>query len=147
MERRNVVSTWSSGTGGSGVIGSLSYAALISLGVSPVDTMLIMLSVPILEGVAFWLILRRPSVITTTHGIDNTQFEIQSTETLSATDTFDNVNLNTRDDDAERNNSDTPFGLKEKFLYMPSLLKYMVPITLVYFLEYFINQGLVSVFD
>lgn len=113
--------------------------------------MLIMLSVPILEGVAFWLILRRPTETPTTHGIDNTQFEIQSTETLSATDTFDNINLNTRVDDAEMSNnvndSETPFGLKEKIRYLPSLLKYMVPITLVYFLEYFINQGLVSLFQ
>ncbi|XP_017490141.1 PREDICTED: battenin-like, partial [Rhagoletis zephyria] len=37
---KNVVSTWSSGTGGAGVIGSLSYASLRALGVSPRDTML-----------------------------------------------------------------------------------------------------------
>ncbi len=139
------MSTWSSGTGGSGVIGSLSYAALISVGVSPVDTMLIMLSVPILEGIAFWLILRRPAEINvTSNGIDNAQYEGQSTDTLSI-DTVDNMKRNDIEMDNKLNDShDDAFGFKEKVMYLPSLLKYMVPITLVYFLEYFINQGLVS---
>lgn len=144
---RNVVSTWSSGTGGSGVIGALSYAGLISLGVSPVDTMLIMLSVPILEGVAFWLILRRPKKVSTTAETDNMHYEGQSTDTLSTIDTYDNITLEKRGDiekDEKSNECDEPFGLKEKIMYLPSLLKYMIPITLVYFLEYFINQGLVS---
>lgn len=146
---RNVVSTWSSGTGGSGIIGSLSYAALISLGVSPVDTMLIMLSVPILEGVAFWLILRTPTKAAKTQGIDNTQYEGHSADTLSATDTVDNIKSNKEESIVmgnELSECDTPFGLKEKILYLPSLLKYIIPITLVYLLEYFINQGLVSSF-
>lgn len=105
-----------------------------------------MLSVPILEGVAFWLILRKPSeksnatVDTLNVGqTDNAAYEGHSTDKLSATDAIDNTK------DIELNNEcDTSFGLKEKILYLPSLLKYIIPITLVYFLEYFINQGLVS---
>lgn len=107
--------------------------------------MLIMLSVPLLEGVAFWLILRRPNAIfTTPETPENQQYEGQSTDTLS---TFDNIILEKGEDiekNEKSNECDTPFGLKEKIMYLPSLLKYMIPITLVYFLEYFINQGLVS---
>lgn len=140
---RNVVSTWSSGTGGSGIIGAVSYAGLISFGVSPVNTMLIMLSVPALEAIAFWLILRKPTAETITLGIENTQFEGQSTDTIAvdnirATDIEMSNKLSGNDSDDE-----SSFGIKEKFMYLPSLFKYIIPITLVYFLEYFINQGLV----
>ncbi|XP_075161710.1 CLN3 lysosomal/endosomal transmembrane protein, battenin [Haematobia irritans] len=113
---KNVVSTWSSGTGGAGVIGSLSYATLRSLGVSPRDTMLIMLIFPFIEALSFWILLRRPvTVLPVTH--------VDSTEELIV--------------------DDKPLeGFKEKFSYIKQLVKYMVPLALVYFFEYFINQGL-----
>ncbi|XP_017010038.2 battenin [Drosophila takahashii] len=114
---KNVISTWSSGTGGAGVIGSLSYASLRSLDFSPRDTMLIMLIFPAIEAFAFWLLLRRPQVdilpVTT----------VESTEVLI--------------------NDEKPLvGFKEKFFYIKHLFKYMLPLCLVYFFEYFINQGL-----
>ncbi|KAH8379945.1 hypothetical protein KR009_008125 [Drosophila setifemur] len=114
---KNVISTWSSGTGGAGVIGSLSYASLRSLEVSPRDTMLIMLIFPAIEAVAFWLLLRKPQVdilpVTT----------VESTEVLIS--------------------DEKPLvGFKEKFFYIKHLFKYMLPLCLVYFFEYFINQGL-----
>ncbi|KAI8041638.1 battenin [Drosophila gunungcola] len=114
---KNVISTWSSGTGGAGVIGSLSYASLRSLDFSPRDTMLVMLIFPVIEAIAFWLLLRRPQVdilpVTT----------VESTEVL-ITDEKPLV------------------GFKEKFFYIKHLIKYMLPLCLVYFFEYFINQGL-----
>ncbi|EDV97844.1 GH14467 [Drosophila grimshawi] len=112
---KNVISTWSSGTGGAGVIGSLSYATLRSLDLSPRDTMLIMLIFPAIEAVAFWLLLRRPQVLPVT--------TVESTEELIS--------------------DDKPLvGFKEKMSYIKHLLKYMLPLCLVYFFEYFINQGL-----
>ena len=45
---RGQVSTWSSGTGAAGVAGSLSYAGLTAVHVSPRTTLLIMLVVPCL---------------------------------------------------------------------------------------------------
>lgn len=127
------------------MIGSVSYAGLISLGVTPVDTMLIMLSIPILEGIAFWLILRRPAQLPPAE-TDVPQIEGQSTDTLSTT-----VSGQKSTEDVENNknlsNEDTPLiGLKAKIMYIPSLFKYMIPLTLVYLLEYFINQGLVSLY-
>ncbi|XP_034657384.1 battenin [Drosophila subobscura] len=114
---KNVISTWSSGTGGAGVIGSLSYATLRDLDVSPRNTMLIMLVFPAIEAFAFWLLLRRPQVdilpVTT----------VESTEVLIS--------------------DDKPLvGFKEKLSYIKHLFKYMLPLCLVYFFEYFINQGL-----
>jgi len=64
---KNVVSTWSSGTGGSGLFGSLSFAALTSAGLSPRRTVLLMLIVPVIMFVTFFFILehdnRRPRAL------------------------------------------------------------------------------------
>ncbi|XP_013117722.1 battenin [Stomoxys calcitrans] len=113
---KNVVSTWSSGTGGAGVIGSLSYATLRSLDVSPRDTMLIMLIFPFIEALSFWILLRRPSKVLPVTHVDSTEELIVDEKPLE--------------------------GFKEKFVYIKELVKYMVPLALVYFFEYFINQGL-----
>lgn len=80
--------------------------------------MLIMLIFPAIEAFAFWLLLRRPQVdilpVTT----------VESTEVLIS--------------------DEKPLvGFKEKLFYIKHLFKYMLPLCLVYFFEYFINQGLV----
>jgi hypothetical protein len=48
---RNVISTWSSGTGGAGILGATSYAGLTALGLSAVNSLLLMLVVPVLMAV------------------------------------------------------------------------------------------------
>lgn len=121
------MSTWSSGTGGAGVLGSFSYAALVSIGLSPTLTMLIMLIVPLIEGLAFWLLLRDPNEIPQ-HELE---LESQNPQTMGIQES-----IVTKEEEE--------FSFNDKIRYMPSLLKYMLPIFLVYFAEYFINQGLVS---
>lgn len=130
---RNVVSTWSSGTGGAGIIGSISYAGLRAVGISTVNTMLLMLCVPLLEGAAFWILLRNPTCIP-----KNVSSEKLSAACSSVESQIDVECGNKKAAGVE------PFTLADKIRYLPSLLKYMVPLTLVYFFEYFINQGLVS---
>ncbi|XP_031627293.1 battenin [Contarinia nasturtii] len=120
---KNVISTWSSGTGGAGIFGSFSYAALISMGVTPVNTILIMLSVPLIEGAAFWFLLRDPRSIPKRDS---------ETEFSAAVD----------DQETGVENKKETLSLGDKIRYLPSLLKYMIPISLVYLFEYFINQGL-----
>lgn len=119
-----MISTWSSGTGGAGIFGSFSYAALISIGVSPVNTMLLMLSIPILEGFAFWVLLRNPETIP--EKVPEFQFETYSDDQESGA-------LTKR----------TKLTLGDKIRYLPSLFKFMIPLSLVFLFEYFINQGLV----
>ncbi|KAB0801466.1 hypothetical protein PPYR_05821 [Photinus pyralis] len=58
---KDVISTWSSGTGGAGIAGALSYATLNALGIR--TTLLIMLVVPVTMAISFWIILPRPQVI------------------------------------------------------------------------------------
>ncbi|XP_055385589.1 battenin-like [Condylostylus longicornis] len=128
---RNVVSTWSSGTGSAGVGGSLTYAALRSVGVSSLVTMLILLIVPVIECIAFWIILRKPEKSLTGHNINNCNNEKDCQVEKDA----QQLNVNNPDEMPLKT-------LKEKLRYMFSLLKYMIPLGVVYVAEYFINQGL-----
>ncbi|TMW39863.1 hypothetical protein DOY81_015055 [Sarcophaga bullata] len=67
--------------------------------------MLIMLIFPFIEALAFWILLRKPSVLPVT--------SVESTEELIV--------------------DDKPLqGFKEKFMYIKHLVKYMVPLALVY---------------
>lgn len=121
-----MISTWSSGTGGAGVLGSLSYAGLISAGVSPVTTLLIMLIIPLLEGFVFWFLLRNADKIDES----DAKIEHEIPESNQENDVTDKNGLK--------------LTLADKFRYIPSLFPFMIPLTLVYLFEYFINQGLVS---
>lgn len=128
---KNVVSTWSSGTGGAGIIGSLSYAGLQQLGVSPMATMLIMLFFPAIEAVSFWLILRSPRHEPDVPVEPDSKAE-EDSNTPSAFTSSNNVTDDRR----------PLVGFRNKMHYTWELMKYMMPLTLVYFFEYFINQGL-----
>jgi len=115
-----VISTWSSGTGGAGVIGAVSYAGL-TLVLSTENTLLVMLAVPLLQAITFWYILKHPAhtkIPITKNGIDSQEEIIKIPKK-----TF-----------------------KDKINLVPGLLKYMIPLGLVYLFEYFINQGLVTTF-
>ena len=50
MIDRQTVSTWSSGTGAAGVFGAVGYSALIQAGLSPKQTLLVMITVPVIQG-------------------------------------------------------------------------------------------------
>ncbi|GAB0100351.1 Battenin [Sergentomyia squamirostris] len=146
---KNVVSTWSSGTGGAGIIGSLSYAGLRNVGLNTTQTLLVMLVVPAAEAIAFWLILRHNHhqvIPPTTDGCDNPAALTDSNSDLprnrknsNIQDVEKTVSRQPSPDDED----DTPLiGFKEKVRFIPKMFKYMIPLTLVYLFEYFINQGL-----
>ncbi|KAJ8950300.1 hypothetical protein NQ318_021157 [Aromia moschata] len=65
---RNVVSSWSSGTGGAGVIGALSYAVLQAFGMR--TTLLVMLIIPVFMAISFWIILPKPSEEDIAHALE-----------------------------------------------------------------------------
>ncbi|XP_055586727.1 battenin-like [Uranotaenia lowii] len=122
---KNVISTWSSGTGGAGVIGSLSYTGLAAAGLSPKATMLVMLVVPAAEAASFWLLLRHKD----TSGAPSVESGDESSKT-----TVDYSTLPANERPLE--------SWKQKINYIPSLFIYMIPLILVYLFEYFINQGM-----
>lgn len=80
-----------------------------------------MLSIPLLEGAVFWMLLRNPCTIPK----NDSEFQ-----------------FNTIPDDLEGavENSEPKFTLGDKIRYVPSLLKYMIPFFMVFLFEYFINQ-------
>ncbi|XP_075219496.1 CLN3 lysosomal/endosomal transmembrane protein, battenin isoform X2 [Lycorma delicatula] len=126
---KDVISTWSSGTGGAGFFGSLSYAFLTSIGISPAMTLYGLSSIPVLMAFSFWFILKHPKLnedrlfCTDTNSLPG----CSSTEQKEC----EEVPLHTTND-----------SFIEKLMYIPQLLRFMIPIGLVYFFEYFINQGL-----
>lgn len=122
----NTISSWSSGTGGSGVLGAGSYAALTSLGVSPRTTVLVMVIIPVGMAVTFWLIIQPPDSSNASHS---------DTVPLLASDTADII--------INRPTSVAPvITFTDKLAIFLGLYKYMIPLGLVYFFEYLINQGL-----
>lgn len=129
---KNVISTWSSGTGAAGVVGALSYASLTHL-VNPRTALLIMLIVPVILSITFWILIEHPT---------SNQLICSSTLCSSEMEPMlqDSVNLSAKE---------TPFISKHytfrgKLALIKPLLKYMIPLGLVYFAEYFINQGLME---
>ncbi|XP_047365002.1 battenin [Vespa velutina] len=113
---KEVISTWSSGTGGAGIIGALSYASL-SMWLNTSETLLLMLIVPLIQAITFWFILVHPSqtnIPITKDGIDSQEHIIELPRK----------------------------SFKDKINLLPGLLKYMIPLGFVYFFEYFINNGL-----
>lgn len=122
---RNVISTYSSGTGGAGVFGALSYAGLTSAGLSPRNTLFVMVIIPITMAISYFMILVKPTTI--------------YTQTVTADD--DSQALL----DDSTNAKKIHLTVKEKLKLVVPLLKYMIPLVLVYFAEYFINQGLMEI--
>jgi battenin len=125
---KNAISAWSSGTGAAGIVGAISYSFMKQIGISSYETMLLMIVVPIIELLVFTLVLSRA------------QTAVQ------------NSDISVRNDDDDENepliiysnaNIPQPTWI-QKMDFLPHLMIYFIPLTLVYFFEYFINQGLVK---
>nr|CAH7768463.1 unnamed protein product [Callosobruchus chinensis] len=113
---KNVLSTWSSGTGGAGIIGALSYSILQAFGMR--TTLLIMLIIPFSMALTFWILLPKPSEGDIAHALE-VQRIVNREELKNPVD-----------------------AIKKKISLIPGLMKYMIPFFLVYLFEYFINQGM-----
>lgn len=143
-----MISTWASGTGAAGVTGAFTYAALISIGLTPKSTMLLMISVPTLEVLVFFFLLRNPKRDLNDHRADMSTSPSAATieENLINSSAALYVNhvpqeLPLAISPADRHQL---LGVKAKVKYIPKLFKYLLPLFTVYLCEYFINQGLVS---
>uniref|UniRef100_A0AC35UG21 Battenin n=1 Tax=Rhabditophanes sp. KR3021 TaxID=114890 RepID=A0AC35UG21_9BILA len=141
---KSTVSAWSSGTGAAGLIGSLSYAGLTDAGLSPSAACLVMLIIPIIFSIAYWFILAKPPSLhqVTLSNISTWLVPKDSTKSynnsIESSTTYDQKTM------LQRN-----LSFKDKIKVTVPLLKFMIPLSLVYFFEYTINQGAMSliVFD
>ncbi|ESO99402.1 hypothetical protein LOTGIDRAFT_113507, partial [Lottia gigantea] len=127
---RNVVSTWSSGTGGAGVFGSLAYAGFTSAGLKPRTTVLIMVVVPVLMAISYFIVLVHPPELRHQEKGEESEHILKDHSKFNFYE-FAVVLLCSK----VKNKQEL------KTMQRP-LLKYMIPLTTVYFAEYFINQGL-----
>lgn len=98
-------------------------------GISPKNSLLIMISVPVLEAIVFTFLLRHPTSVK-----DLSDTSVVSTEKTKEAGEGSTDPLS---DDAKPLD-----GFYEKLRYIPSLFKFIIPLLLVYLFEYFINQGL-----
>ncbi|NP_001086663.1 ceroid-lipofuscinosis, neuronal 3 L homeolog [Xenopus laevis] len=127
----NVVSYWSSGTGGAGILGALSYLGLTEVGLSPRNSLLVMLTIPVLLLISyFFLLLHPPSLPRWTRPTSPSRPRAPDHQPLIAGQSHDTTG------------GVFILGLSEKWNIIKSLLRYMIPLSIVYFAEYFINQGL-----
>ncbi|RNA16684.1 Battenin [Brachionus plicatilis] len=121
------ITGWASGTGAAGLIGSFGYAALTSIGLTPSTTILLMMFIPVLMALSY---VALPTV------------DFAKSRVYSELDT-DSEERDTNEPNVENNLGSVNHGsLRDKFKLLPPLLKFMIPLFLVYFAEYFINQGL-----
>nr|XP_020648511.1 battenin isoform X1 [Pogona vitticeps]XP_020648512.1 battenin isoform X1 [Pogona vitticeps] len=130
-----VVSAWSSGTGGAGLIGALSYLGLTEAGLSPRHTLLIMMVVPVIMQASYCFLLAPPPHAPRCGWSTSTQKSQQASS-------MSQEPLLGRESTARNNTKSCRLSLQEKGQVVKGLLKYLIPLAIVYFAEYFINQGL-----
>ncbi|XP_072273373.1 battenin [Pyxicephalus adspersus] len=132
----DVVSYWSSGTGGAGILGALSYLGLTAAGLSPRNSLLVMLLIPTLLLVSYFIILLPPS------SLPRWRF-CERSRSFPPADQRPLLNGSSPYQRGPHLTQSAPhLTLSQKWQIVKSLLKYMLPLSLVYFAEYFINQGL-----
>lgn len=138
---KNCVSTWSSGTGAAGVFGALSYAGLTALGFSPRNSLLLMLIIPVALALTYFLLLVRPATVSNPQLVSSLAVDYNVEDADRNLDTqplFEpEVTVN-----HSRQVHSQKMSFIQRLLLVKPLLKFMIPLLLVYFAEYFINQGL-----
>ncbi|XP_036446224.1 battenin isoform X2 [Colossoma macropomum] len=137
----NVLSGWGSGTGGAGVAGALLYSALTQAGLSPRVTLLIMLLVPAVMMISYFVLLVFPPSFPQWRPREACHRGSQERQPLI----WDNNDEDcVQDERAKEDRQTGPLTFFNKLHILTGLLRFIVPLAVVYFAEYFINQGLLE---
>lgn len=140
---RDVLSGWGSGTGAAGVAGAFLYSAFTQAGLTPQVTLWIMLVVPVILVVSYFCLLVFPDSFP----------QWARSETGHSPSTVENFEerraliVEEEDLETEVEQEDkhiTPLTFTDKLYIIKGLMRFIVPLGLVYFAEYFINQGLME---
>ncbi|XP_019118103.1 battenin isoform X2 [Larimichthys crocea] len=137
---RGVLGGWGSGTGGAGVAGALLYSGLTQAGLSPQVTLLIMLVVPLGMLISYFFLLVPPPSLPQWTNREAQYVAVGSEERRRLMDGPE------EDEHDKSRPEDTtgPLTFTERLHIIKGLLKFVFPLGLVYFAEYFINQGLME---
>ncbi|XP_070585752.1 battenin-like isoform X1 [Erythrolamprus reginae] len=130
-----VVSAWSSGTGGAGLIGALSYLGMTLAGLTPQVTLLFMTIVPVILLASYCFLLTPPPQA------PRCGWGVCKPKTPRAPSVMQQPLLGDRLTLPQMTQK-PQLTLQEKEQVAKGLLKYLIPLSVVYFAEYFINQGL-----
>ncbi|KAI6204349.1 hypothetical protein M3Y94_00663800 [Aphelenchoides besseyi] len=157
---RDTISSWSSGTGASGLLASVTYAALTEphlAALSPQVALLIMLIVPIQFFLAYFFLLTPAVTVYSPRLFDprtwivpkSDQLKLAST-TITAKDFFESqdfVYTPVGKSVVEKTFQRVTAG--DRLRITLSLLKYIIPLMTVYYADFVVNQGLTAflVFD
>ncbi|XP_027016936.2 battenin isoform X1 [Tachysurus fulvidraco] len=150
----NVLSGWGSGTGGAGVAGAVLYSAFTQAGLSPRVTLLIMLIIPAVMMISYFFLLDfSPSFTHWRSGSGlSSEGDFHERRPLIVDDNDEDC---VQDEKGRRDNRNAfylltedqhsrPLTFSDKLHILKGLLKFTVPLCVVYFAEYFINQGLLE---
>ncbi|XP_041828376.1 battenin [Melanotaenia boesemani] len=138
---RNVLEGWGSGTGAAGVAGAVLYSGLIQEGLSPRVTLLIMLVVPLLMIVSYFGLLVPVSSFPQWR---RREMEAAAENSEDRRQLLDGSEEDEEDENVTEVRTSGPLSFTEKLQIIRGLLKFIFPLGLVYFAEYFINQGLME---
>ncbi|KAG9333298.1 hypothetical protein JZ751_012885 [Albula glossodonta] len=137
---RSVVGGWGSGTGGAGVAGALLYSAFTQAGLSPRVTLLVMLVVPAFMAISYFFLLEFPPSFP--------QWRCREGEGLLWNENSEETRSLLREDpdeaEGKKEEERGELNCREKINILKGLLKFVIPLAIVYFAEYFINQGLLE---
>ncbi|PAV86367.1 hypothetical protein WR25_22348 isoform C [Diploscapter pachys] len=161
-----IISMWSSGTGGAGIFGALAYAVLTDpflLNISPRNALLSMLVLPIVFAVTYWLVLIVPTHIhrvsilrIRTYLVPNSSEQGRlgsrvAFERVEAQETSEDyrplILSDSEDEESHHQSAHNRFGIREKIELAKPLVRFMLPLGLVYLAEYFINQGIFELLE
>ncbi|XP_049926231.1 battenin isoform X1 [Epinephelus moara] len=138
---RDVLAGWGSGTGGAGVAGALLYSGLTQVGLSPQITLLIMLVVPFAMLICYFFLLVLPRSLPQWKSRDTEYTAVGSEERQQL---MDGSEEEEQEKSTPEDRTTSTLNLTEKLHVIKGLLKFVFPLGLVYFAEYFINQGLME---
>ncbi|KAJ3583771.1 hypothetical protein NHX12_015593 [Muraenolepis orangiensis] len=146
---RDVLEGWGSGTGGAGVAGALLYAALTQAGLTPRVTLLTLLVVPAIMLLNYFFLLAFPPSFPqwrrlqeagpVGRGRPSEERRRLMDETEEEEEEPDQQEKGPREERASG-----PLSCTEKLHAIKGIMKYLFPLGLVYYAEYFINQGLLE---
>lgn len=122
--------------------GALLYSGLTQMGLSPRVTLLIMLIVPFVMLISYFTLLVPLSSLPQWGSREDTQYIAVGSEEREWL--MDPSEEEEGDKPTPRNQMTGPLSLTEKLQVTKGLLKFVFPLGLVYFAEYFINQGLME---
>ncbi|XP_076609465.1 battenin [Chaetodon auriga] len=137
----DVLGGWGSGTGGAGVAGAFLYSGLTQIGLSPQITLLIMLVVPFAMLISYFLLLVPPPSLPQWK---NREAEYAAVGSEERRRLMDGSEEGEQEKSTPEGGTAGPLTFTEKLHIIKGLVRFVFPLGLVYFAEYFINQGLME---